>query len=63
MAENTAEGLENLVDHVEFEDLNDQHEVPHRSTREKHSTEWWSLRQKVLGKDKSIPFIYSGDSK
>ena len=38
MAE-VAEGLENLVDHVEFEDSDDKHEAPRRSAREKHSTE------------------------
>ncbi len=36
MAE-VAEGLENLTDHMEFED--DKHEVPRRSAKEKHSTE------------------------
>ena len=38
MAE-VAEGLENLVDHVEFEDSDDKHEAPRHSAREKHSTE------------------------
>ena len=39
MAESAGEGLENLVDHVEFEDSDDKHEAPRRSAREKHSTE------------------------
>ena len=39
MDESVAEGLENLVDHVEFEDSDVEHEAPRRSTREKHSTE------------------------
>lgn len=39
MAESAGEGLENLVDHVEFEDSDDKHEAPRRSSREKHSTE------------------------
>ena len=67
MAE-VAEGLENLVDHVEFEDSDDKHEAPRRSAREKHSTEKGSeyvrnlrlqavIQQKGLGENKSIPFI------
>ena len=39
MADSPAEGLEFLVDHEEFEDSDDGHEVPRRSAREKHSTE------------------------
>ena len=39
MAESVAEGLEILADYAEFEDSDDEHEVPHRSAREKHSTE------------------------
>lgn len=39
MAESAGEGLENLVDQVEFEDSDDKHEAPRRSAREKHSTE------------------------
>ena len=67
MAE-VAEGLESLVDHVEFEDSDDKHEAPRRSAREKHSTERGPnmyeifafrllLQQKGLGENKSIPFI------
>lgn len=39
MADSAAEGLEFLVDHAEFQDSDDEHEVPRRSAREKHSTE------------------------
>ena len=39
MADSAGEGLENLVDHVEFEDSDDKHEAPCQSAREKHSTE------------------------
>jgi len=39
MADSAAEGLEFLVDHKEFEDSDDEHEVPHRRARKKHLTE------------------------
>ena len=41
MAESATEGLEIVVNPAEFEDSNDQHEAPRRSTRKKHSTEKW----------------------
>ena len=39
MAERAVESLEILIDHAEFEDSDDEHEVPRQSAREKHSTE------------------------
>ena len=39
MADSEVEGLEFVVDHEEFEDSDDEHELPRRSAREKHSTE------------------------
>ena len=38
MANSAVEGLEFLVDHAEFEDSDDEHEVSRRSARQKHST-------------------------
>ena len=75
MAKNAAEGLENLIDHVEFEDLNDQHEAPHHGARKKHSTEkgvqictksspsGGHYSKKFLAKANQFHSFYSGDSK
>ena len=75
MAESAGEGLENLVDHVEFEDSDDKHEAPRQSAREKHSTEK-GVRictkssssgryygKKVLAKTNQFHSFDSGDSK
>ena len=39
MAKSSAEGLEILVNHGEFDDSDDEHEAPRRSVRKTHSTE------------------------